>query len=392
MKYSLFLISVVFLIFFNTKVPAHFGFSGGLNTLSFLPFVVHFAIGVFTKKIQYGKNAVYVILLAVVIIIFKWTIRQSYIDLVVVLLIIPMLISMSFENLTAKEFTLLRRIMIILFLAECSFSVVEWITNVPLFYVIEGDVYWLNMGFFRSTSLLGHPLANAQVVAVFMTFIAVSNSMKRNTQIFLFFLGYVSLFCFNGRGATLVVSFLTFPYFIWKLNKTIEQSKRWIIKLGLFCVCAGLLYMVTQTPLGGRLLNIEVMDDSSNTRLEVFNFYNYYQSDDDFLWGHPDNYTYMMNKLEIDGVENGIITLILEYGIIFTVPMLILLFRFQYHKLSQYPKLEKWLLLAVFYIIGTMNPNLSSPLQWLMWILIYYAFRPELPPSQTVSASNGQLS
>lgn len=160
-----------------------------------------------------------------------------------------------------------------------------------------------------------------------------------------------------------------------------------IIILGVLCMSLGLLYMVTQTSLGGRLMNKELMDSSAQTRLEVFKFYNYYKNNNDFLWGNPDNYEYMMGRLEAGGVENGVIAMLLDYGIIFTIPLLILLFRFQYLKLSVYSRsdkwlllarADKWLLLAVFFIIGCMNPILARPIQWVLWVFAYYAFRPEL--------------
>jgi len=379
--YLLFFIAIVFNIFFNTVVPYSLGYEG-VKTLSFLPILIYFIINLINKKIRYDKVAIYIILFAVIIFIFKWSIEQDYFHKVTLLMIIPMIVSMCFENLTKKELTLLRTITILFFITECSLSIIEWTLNHNFF--ISGDTeetdYWMSLGFFRSTSLLGHPLGNAQIVAVFMAFIAFSDFKKKYIQVILFFLGYVSLFCFNARGATLVITLFIVPFFLWKINKATPKSKKWIIKLGVFCMFCAMFYAVTQTPLGGRLMNSEIVDSSSKTRLEVFDFYKYYQQKDDFIWGHPDNYEYMIEKLGggAAGVENGVIVMILEYGIIFTFPMLILLFMFQYRKLSVYSNLEKWLLLMVFYFIGAMNPNLAKPFQWLFWFYAFYVFRPEL--------------
>jgi hypothetical protein len=370
-------------------IPASFGF-GGLKMLVFLPVLAYFAVKVFLKEIRYNKDAVYVILLAVIIIIFKMALGQSYISEAVQLLITPMLIAMSFETLTGKELNLLRRVMIGFFIVECGLSIVEWTLNRAFFLnpnLPNEFLDWFAIsGFFRSTSLLGHPLANAQVVAVFMTFIAISDFKKKYVQIFLFFLGYLSLFCFNARGATLVITAFVAPYFIWKVNRTTPQNRKWIIKLGVFCVVLGIGYMVTQTSFGGRLMNMELMDSSGQTRLEVWDFYRHYDRQENFIWGHPGNYLFMMDKLGAAGVENGVVCLILDWGIVFTIPVLLLLFRFQYHRLSVFSKFDKWLLLAVFYIIGFMNPNLAAPLQWTLWIYAYYVFRPQalLPQTETV--------
>ena len=287
-----------------------------------------------------------------------------------------MIASMSFDSLTRKELILLRKVVIFFFITECGLAIVEWILKIN-FFLYEGlSGVWFE--FFRSTSLMGHPLANAQIIAVFMTFIVVSDFKKKIVQILLFFLGYVSLFCFSTRGAILVITVFTAPYFLWKINKTTPKNRKWIIKFGIFCMFCILIYLIIYTPLGGRLTGMELMDQSGKSRLDVLYFYNYYDTTDQILWGHPGLYNYIMGRLGESGVENGIICLILEYGIIFAIIMLLLLFRFQFHKLSVYSKFEKWLLLSVFYIIGTMNPNLAQPVQWTMWIFAYYAFRPEL--------------
>jgi len=378
MLYLLFFIAVVFNVFFNTSIPSSLGY-GNVQTLAFMPMLVYFFMKVVAKKIRLNNDVVYIILLGIIIFIFKWAVGQNFLHKVTLFLIFPMIITMCFDILTGKELALLRRITIIFFVAECGLSIVEWTLN-HNFFVEHGDEmeYWLSLGFFRSTSLMGHPLANAQIVAVFMTFIALSNFKKKNIQLILFFLGYIALFCVNARGATIVVTVFTAPYFIWKINKTIPQNKKWVVKLGVFCMFCGMLYMVTQTSLGGRLMNMDIMDESAQTRIGVFKFYDYYQTNDEFLWGHTNLYGYMMKKLGAGGVENGVVVMILEYGIIFTIPILLLLFRFQYRKLSVYPKFEKWLLLAVFYLIGSMNANLVFPVQWILWLYAYYVFRPGL--------------
>lgn len=387
--YLLFFVTLVFTLFFNTKVPKSLGYDGIIHTLSALPIAVYFTTRFITQKIQFNRDAVYIIFLAVIIFIFKWAIGQDYMYDIILLLIVPMLTSICFDTLPGKEFTLLRRITIIFYIVECCLAMVEWKLSHNFFTFQLLTNYtdnWVDVGFFRSTSLFGHPLANAQIVAVFMAFIAVSDFKKKFFQINLFLLGYVSLFCFNARGAILVVTLLVTPYFFWKINKITRKRTKWIINICVFCMFLCMFYIIAGTSMGNRLTGKDLLDDSGQTRYEVFKFYKYYQNDDDFLWGHPDNYVYMMGKLEAAGVENGVITLILDYGIIFTIPMLILLFKFQYHKLSIYSKTEKWLLLAVFYIIGNMNPNLAEPIQWIMWIYAYYVFRSELPPPHTVNA------
>jgi hypothetical protein len=391
MMYALFMMVVVLNLFFNTIVPASLGYSS-LKIMAFLPILGYFAVKLFLKEIRFDKPAVYVMSLAAIIIVFKIAIGQSYMSEAIQLLVTPMLIALCFETLTEKELKFLRLAIIVFFAANCCLSVVEWTLNRAFFPIpnMAHDYFeWMRIsGFFRSSSLLGHPLANAQVVAVFMAFIAIFDFKKKYLQIGLFLLGYISLFCFNARGATLVVTAFIAPYFIWKINRATPQYRRWIIKLGIFCAIAALGYVITQTPFGGRLMNMDLMDSSGQSRLEVWDFYKHYVHPDHFIWGHKNNYLHMMDKLGASGVENGVVCLILDWGIVFTIPILLLLFMFQYRRLSVFSKFDKWLLLAVFYIIGFMNPNLAAPLQWTLWIYAYYAFRPETLYPQAAPSSS----
>ena len=373
------IVVIIIALFLNTQIEYYFDSVTKMVYIAILPMIFYIAINILTQKLQYDRYTLYIILLAFTIIIFKQTIEQDYITRMLRFLITPMLISICYENFTKKDLTLLFRLFIVFYIVVCGLSLVEQILNRNLFitqdWVLEIFSDWNKYGsLFRSSSLLGHPLTNAQVVAVIMTFIAVSNFKRKYVQIILFFLGYVSLLCFGGRGAILTVTILVAPYFVWKVNKSTQPSKKWIIKLAVFFMFCGLVYAVTQTQLGSRLMGGELIDASAQTRLEVFNFYKYYQTNDDFLWGQPQFDRYI---LEIHGlpIENGVIVLLLDFGIIFTIPMLLLLFSFQYRKLSVYPKFEKWLLIAVFFIIGTMNPNLKDAVQWTMWINAYFAFR-----------------
>ena len=77
MMYFLFFIAIVFNLFFNTTILASFGFKSGIVTLSFIPMLIYFVINMIAKKIQFSKDAVYIILLAVIILFFKWAIKQQ---------------------------------------------------------------------------------------------------------------------------------------------------------------------------------------------------------------------------------------------------------------------------------------------------------------------------
>jgi hypothetical protein len=291
------------------------------------------------------------------------------------MLIMPMIISVFFEKCRGKRILVLQMITLAFFVVESLLAVYERITLTSVFYKAGIDEYRpMEDWEFRSHALLGHPLANAMVIAVIMAFIVTNHRLTPKLKISAALLGYIALFCFNARGATIVVSALIMPYlFLQMYNR--YKAKRVLIIIFTTIVVASLLYIVFETGLGGRLTNSDkLIDGSAQTRLEVYSFYKFVDVPD-LLLGNSKNYLFVMNKLHAGGVENGVVVLILNYGIIFTIPILLLLFSFQFNKLKIYNKIDRWLILAVFYLIGFMNPNLASPIQWTIFVFAYYSFR-----------------
>jgi hypothetical protein len=373
----LYTVAIICAIFLNTYLANYLGFGQMVTTIAFFPMMLFIAIRTIDGKGHLNshdnKVTIYILILAVIIYLFKISLEQDYFKQILLFLVAPVLISLCFENLTKQEIIILRKIVICFFCVECLIAIVERINHVNFFWQEIEELFTFTEDWdFRSTSLLGHPLTNAMAVAVCMSFFLVSD-LKSVTQISLFILGYIALFCFNARGAILTVTFLCVPYLFWRLNKKIKRRKL-IINTFVILSFAYLCYFIVQTPLGGRLLNTELIDSSTQTRLDVFDFY-LYLDNSNLLWGNPDNYAHIMNMLSAGGVENGVITIILQYGLILSIPLLILLFLFHYQKLAVFSKIERFFLLAIFYLIGIMNPNLASPLHWTLWVFLYYAFR-----------------
>ena len=311
---------------------------------------------------------------------------QNYIKSVTYFLVIPVLISILLETISAKKRNILRKLVMVFFLIECTLAIFEQQVHINLFDIhelTEEEILYASYESweFRSTALAGHPLQNAMITIIIMSFIVVSN-FKIWTKMGLFTLGYIALFCFNARGAIIIATLFIVPYVL----KQIWNAKirwKWAFKLGFFAIAFYVIHLLATTSLGGRLFNQEkILDGSAQTRLDVFEFYKYidWQS---LLWGDPDNYAYLMNKLGAGGVENGVIVLVIYYGLFLTLFILPALFYFQYKKLSIYPKFERLWLLAIFYLLGAMNPNLATPLIWIIWILAYYAFRQPVLSQQT---------
>ena len=375
-------ISIISALFITTHTAPTLGITQ-VVTASFMPMTAYIIIKQINIRknvwtCNYNKTAVTIFLFAIFIIVFKWTMAQNYGKNVLQFLLIPMTISVFFEELSPQNIKWLRSIVLVYFILICVLSIYERIFLTNIFTsqeTIENSLIYNHETWgFRSETILG-PLASAMCVTTILSFILTNRRISVIHKILYFMLGYVSLFCFNARGAIIVATLFIVPYIIHLIHQIKNKKQKKITYTFFIIGSIYLLYIVINTSLGGRLLNQEeLLDGSAQTRLDIFSFYNYLTTDQ-LLWGNPDLYLYVMRKLGAGGVENGIIVLILNYGIIITFIMLLLLMFFHYTKLSVYNNAERIWIMAIFYILGTMNPNLATPVQWTIWLFSYYAFR-----------------
>lgn len=306
--------------------------------------------------------------------------EQDYFRNYLTFLVFPMLLAIDLENEGVHRLSLLKKTLVVFFIIECGIAIYEKWTGTYIFYDPTSfltshqlQYYSIEDWEFRSSGLFAHPLMNAMIVCVIMSFILISN-MHMKYKLILFALGYASLWCFNARGAIIVSSVLMVPYLLRSLYQSNIKKKAWIYAAFILFSVIFVQQLLT-TSLGGRLLAGEggLIDGSSQARIDVFKFYEYITSFQ--LWfGDPDLYLYVKEMLHAGGVENGIVTIILREGIVFTVIILLLLLRVQLKQTSFLDWYMKLLLFAIFYIIGVMNPNLASSLPWTFWILGFYGF------------------
>lgn len=378
----LFYISVLSALFITTSTAPLLGITQ-VVTVSFSPIIAYMVITFIKNKKKYSlykkynKIAFILTIEALIAILIKWAIGQDYFKEFLLFIFIPINISIIFEELSLKRIKDLQKIILFFFLVECFLAIYERIFGINFFNIEEltrEELLYYNPEDweFRSTSLLGHPLANAMGVTTILSFILTSN-LTIQKKLFYFIIGYISLFCFNARGAIIITTALMIPYVLY-LIKTNNYHKKLLYCLTVLSFFV-IGYIIMTTSLGGRLFNADkVLDGSAQTRLDVFQFIEFINNEQ-LLFGSPDSYYFLTRKLEAGGVENGIISLIINWGLILTIIILPTLILYHYKKLSIYSHLDRIWIMTIFYILGTMNPNLATPIQWTIWIFAYYAFR-----------------
>ena len=226
---------------------------------------------------------------------------------------------------------------------------------------------------FRSSGFLGHPLANALCISTIMGFILTSRMSIFYRLVYLI-LGFVSLLCFNARGAILIWILLATIYL---LNLIRNRKTKKTVSLLLVCFLLTMAYLVYSAMVnygvGGRIVEGNIMDGSANTRLEVFDAFNYINTSD--LWfGNSLNYIPIMNKLGAGGVENSYVVLIIYYGIFIFALLALLYYSLVKRFLKDYSLYFKFIILSSFLLVGSTNNGLVNAMPWGFLILCFYTF------------------
>lgn len=134
--------------------------------------------------------------------------------------------------------------------------------------------------------------------------------------------------------------------------------------------------------IGGRLVNLSsnqgfLNDSSSLARLEILDFVNYI-SLEDFLYGNPDGYERILVVMNLVGVENGFVTIVLYFGIIGGVLLFVFMNKFYWDNMKKLGMLERSCIFICYWGIGFTNPHIAFALAWYYFFFDYFAFIPNL--------------
>lgn len=381
MNKILLIISVVSVVFLDTNLSYKLGMGDNRLLSSYLPMALFILVNSFViGKLNYDlkSNALWLVCLGTLGYIFKFSCGQADVfPRYLTLFILPYLFSIYLEQAEETELKIIRTILILFLVAQVSIALYERITFKTLL-VSEDDFFVMNEGqnwTFRASGLLGHPLGNAMSVSTLLAFVTCS-SIQFSKKLVLIFIAYIALLCFNERGNILLSSFVVLLYFCFTYKMLTCRQKMFIWLLCLPVIVWAFLFLQT-SDWGGRLFNTEIAASDTNAQVRIaalsaLSFLNF----DQLMIGSPMNYVYVVNKMSLAGIENGIISMILYHGLFIGIIALVFLFVFQYKKLHDYGKLQMCLILISFYGIGITNPHLTNPYQWMIFLLAMYSFKP----------------
>lgn len=325
----------------------------------FIPF-----IKVFNKGNFYMEEKALMIT-SVLMMLFQKLIMCKDAGLVIVLncVVEPFMLLFVLRSIGFNVIGKIRKVLVLFLIVEALVALYEYFTNNLVFAdpTSLSKEMMLGLDDMRAYGLHGHPLQNAFMVSIIMTVIIFSK-LSLPFRYGLFFIGYISLFCFNTRSSIyfmLVILFMA----IWKdfIISKYSLSKRVLFLLIIGISIFYFLDFVVSNNLGSRLhTKMNAEDSSSNARFLLVDILLKDLNLFDFLVGitieQTDRY---MVKYSMIAIENSVLDMIFFYGIIYTI----LFFYFWYKKLIHIQKnrLMTWgVLLIMFLLFNTNNAIMAN--------------------------------
>lgn len=293
--------------------------------------------------------------------------------------ILPIFLSNYFKNFKDIKFKLIaQKSVMVFYCAVCGLALIERVLSVNL---LASNIGVSEDGF-RSWALCGHPLSNALLISIAMSFIILSD-MKRKLE--LFFLGMVALLCFNTRSSMMYWAAAAVLYYFYLVKSHNKLSKKYFYYL-MFAGVAVTVLMV-YFGFGNRIITMGAYDESSAAvRVAIFDIFNYYPLSD-FKFGYPAKDLQMIQyRSGIYGmiIENYWLLFLLRFGYIFTSILSVLMLTFMWKNLKGRKLFDIFYILAAFLMVSSTNNSLSTPNNGILlfFVLCAFAFSNKTLPSK----------
>lgn len=230
----------------------------------------------------------------------------------------------------------------------------------------------------RAFALQGHPLQNSFLVSMIMCGILSSN-LNINFRYAFFFIGYLSLFCFNSRSSIYFMGIILLMN-LWR-DFVIKKQSLWK-KIFLFSFLGisitYLLIFVHSHNMGTRLaIGMDSNDGSSYARFILVKILTSDMSIADILVGLPTTIsTSFMVKYSLVAIENSVVNLIFGFGIIYTI--FFFLYWFKIYMSINSNKFTLLCLVIIMVLLFNTNNALQTNCPIIpMSIMTLYAFKYE---------------
>ena len=353
-----------------------YSFFRGLQPMTYILIICFFLA---KTKIQGAFQWVYLIFVIFISVFNLRTGRDADMKMMTTGFILPIFLSNYLKNFKDIKFKLIaQKGIVVFYCVVCGLALVERLLSVV---ILARNIEASEDGF-RSWALCGHPLSNALLISIAMSFILLSD-MKRKLE--LFFLGMVALLCFNTRSSMMYWAAAAVLYYFYLVKSHNKLSKKYFYYL-MFAGVAVTVLMVC-FGFGNRIITMGAYDESSAAvRVAIFDIFNYYPLSD-FKFGYPAKDIQMIQyRSGIYGmiIENYWLLFLLRFGYIFTSILSALMLTFMWKNLKGRKLFDIFYILAAFLMVSSTNNSLSTPNNGILlfFVLCAFAFSNQTLPSK----------
>lgn len=297
------------------------------------------------------------------------------------MLFLPITISYLYPESNEDFKTKVRKIIILFYCIDSIWSIGERIIGKNIFPFtgnIEKENIIYSLEGFRSSALQDHPLNNALCLTAIIVFVLTSSYITLKKKLFLFFVGYMAILCFNTRSSMILwamIMIIFFIHFIFFTKKRVTPIIKLRLSIFILLLIPVIFSIINHYNLGDRLTSQELMDDSALVRissLEMFLNLDFMS----ILVGLPsEKIELLMYKSQILIIENFWIVYFLKYGIIGCGLLLLGFYKLLKRIFKPYTKFRKIFCIGIFFLLASTNNSLAvytTPL--CLFILCGYSF------------------
>lgn len=294
--------------------------------------------------------------------------------------IVPVLIILHYNYDKTYPNNIIKSFAILFFVIECFLAIYEKSTLTHLINY-DSDTQAMNGNMlmdedFRSFSLFGHPLHNANVVSVMLAFILCSSSLKLSLKVILILLGLGAIWSFNSRAALMMWMFILF-YRLFLYGK----SWKWIFLaiVIVIVVLPSFVFYVQKTGALGRL-DFDFSDSSTLTRFMAIQiFMTYPWSFNEMLLGgieleQPTFGAVGTGVADYVYIENGYLLDLGYWGFLLGAIKIICEIVISYRVLHLFNVRDKFLIMIALWGIASMNNNTFFTFLMPFYMFSFLAF------------------
>lgn len=308
---------------------------------------------------------------------YLYGIKETFNNIVLIRIAPIILLSVAHKQIRKPSIFIL--FSLLFYILECGISIYERINmsyfiNYKTFDEFNAlNNFISNYNEFRSTSLMLHPLYNANTVSIFLIFILFSDKLKKWIKYPLVIIGLLALWAFNSRSAMIIWSIIiTYKLFFYN-TKSINVI---ISLIAIYFIIPFVIDYVITSGIFGRLTNMTSLDDSSLSRITAFDiFFNERWTFNDIVIGGR-LLCYPGTDITL---ENGILLDLGYWGLIIGTIKVVCEIIITYKTVIKYKFMERMLIILAVWGVAFMNNN--SFQTWIipMFIMADITFNNYIP-------------